>query len=46
MIRTREKNRPTVEIFFDSLFHDLHSGTFDFARLSIKVLFFNEYNCQ
>ena len=41
-----EKSHPTVEIFFDSLLHDLHNCTFAFAMLSIKMLFFSEYNCQ
>ena len=44
-MRKREKNRSTVEIFFDSLFHNLHNSTFAIVRLSIKMLFFSEYNC-
>ena len=44
--KTKKLKFPVVEILFDSWFYDLHNRTFAFARLSIKMLFSNEYNCQ
>ena len=47
MIRKRKKvTCSTVEIFFNSLLYDLNNCTFAIARLSIIMLFFNEYNYQ